>query len=363
MSAQIETLKESELPQIASLIARVFNRPMAADAAERLSWLLYENPDAGADIPAGWTLRKDGRIIGFIANVVRRMAAAQREWRAACTAHFVVEPEHRFHGLMLAKVFFDQKNVDCLFCSTANESSGKVLQRFGMMPVAGGEAAAVFVLHAGPVVAEVMRRRGHGALLSKAAAVGAGGTVGLVERVRHHWPKVSVGVRIEKLDRFDERVDELWQRARGEGRVQSVRDARRLNWLFRDGPATRPHTQIHAVTRHGRIDGYLVTMDPTRMAMRRREVMDVFVIAGDEEGFASLVGDAARTAREDGMDTLEFRNLPGGLMSKVVEWGARSRQLEVNPFMVKWVSPELQIQVDRADSWYLVPSDGDGVGW
>jgi hypothetical protein len=364
VATNVQLLERSELPQAAALIARVYERPLAPDGVEQLEWLLNDNPDASTGVAAGWIVRKDDRVVGLLANVPRRMAVGTREFLAACTAHFVVEPEHRFHGLLLAKAYFEQKNVDALLCSTANEGSGKVLERLGMMPIAGGQAAAVFVLRAGPVVAEVMRRRGHGSLVTAAVAAGAGGAVGVIERVRHRWPAVARGFRVESIEHFDQRVDELWTRRGNEPRVWSVRDARRLNWLFCAGPASRPATRILAAFEGDQMQGYLVTQDPVRMqSMRRREVMDVFVPGDRPEVFATLIGEAGRIARRDGMDTLELRNLPGTMLAQVAEWGARSRELDVNPFLVKTLADDLLLRPERAENWHLVPSDGDGVGW
>lgn len=364
MGVRIRELQAEDLAAISALIARVFDRPLSEDGAERLRWLLFDNPDARPEVARGWVLEDDGEPVGFLANVARRMNVSGRDVLAACTAKYVVLPSHRFHGLLLAKAFFAQQGVDLLFCSTGSESSAPVLKRFGAVEIAGGDEAAMFVLRGGPVIGELMRRRGYQGPLARLVSGGAGAALTLVERVRCGTPACPADLRVEPLAGFDERLDDLWQRCAGRHGITSRRDARRMQWLFFEGPSSRPATQVSGVFRDERLEGYIVCQDrgQTR-GVRRREVMDVFARPDDADVFAALVARALADAEAQSMDTLEFRNLPRPLMQRLVEWGARRRVLEVNPFLVKGLNPEVALPADQAEAWYLTPADGDGAGW
>jgi len=364
VSVQLRELAESDLKAVAALVAEVFDRPVPEDGDARLRWLLFDNPDRTPGVPCGWVLWDGDRPVGFIANVARRMAVGGRDALAACTAKFVVRPSHRFHGLMLAKKFFDQTNVDILLCSTANQTSAPILERFGGRFVAGGDDAVVFVIRAGGVVSEVLRRRGYGETLRKAAAFSAGGVMTLVETARRRWPEGSGDIRVDEIATFDEGLDDLWARAADDYHVHSRRDALRMNWLFRAGPKSRWPTTILGAFRGDRLDGYLVCQDRGRVeGVRRREVMDVFTRRDDVDVFDALVGEAGRMTAQQKRDTLEFRNLPADRLDRLVAWGARRRKLDVNPFLVRVVNSALDVDPVDASQWYLVPADGDGAGW
>lgn len=364
MGVCIRELQTEDLAGISALIARVFDRSAPEDGAERLHWLLYDNPDARPEVAKGWVLEDSGAPVGFLANVARRMSVSGRDALAGCTAKYVVLPSHRFHGLLLAKTFFSQQGVDLLFCSTGSESSAPVLKRFGAAEIAGGDEAAMFVLRGGPVIGELMRRRGYQGPLARLVSGGAGAALTLVERVRCSAPACPADIRVEPLPRFDQRLDDLWMRCEGGYGITSRRDARRMQWLFFDGPSSRPATQIRGAFRGESLEGYIVCQDRGQTRdVRRREVMDVFMRPDDADTFAALIARALADAEADGMDTLEFRNLPRPLMDRLVGWGARRRLLDVNPFLVKGLNPEFSLPADQATAWYLTPSDGDGAGW
>jgi len=363
MPASVREIEERDLEEISGLIARVFDRPAPADGAARLRWLLFENPDARGGMARGWVLEDGGVLVGFLANVARRMSAAGRDVLAACTAKYVVLPSYRVQGLLLARAYFEQTGVDLLFCSTGSQSSAPVLKRFGAVEIAGGDAAALFVLRGAPVVSELMKRHGYEGALARLVSGGVGAALTLVERVRCSPPGPRPDVRVELLDRFDARMDEMWERAEG-GRITSRRDARRMQWLYFEGPASRPDTLVFGAFRGQQLVGCLVCQDRAQTrGVRRREVMDLFTAPEDLDAFDALVAQALSRAEADGMDTLEFRSLPERWMERLTSWGARRRRLEVNPFLVKTLNPELLLPAGEADQWHLSPGDGDGAAW
>lgn len=364
MSARIREVEERDLEAVSGLIARVFGRPVPADGAARLRWLLFENPDSWPGLASGWILEEAGEPVGFLANVARRMSAGGRDVLAACTAKYVVSAAHRMHGLLLAKAFFEQRGVDLLFCSTASESSAPVLKRFGAAEIAGGNQAAMFVLRGAPVVSELMRRRGYQGTLARIASGGVGAALTVLERVRCRPPQCPAGIRVQPLTGFDGRLDDLWERCESRRLITSRRDARRMQWLFFDGPASRPESKVLGAFRGDRLDGYMVCQDrhQTR-GVRRRETMDLFTAVEDEDAVEALVAHALEDAESDAMDTLEFRSLPPPLTEQLVSWGARRRTLEVNPFLAKALNPELRLPAGDAGRWYLSPADGDGAAW
>lgn len=363
MGVLLKAVERGDLPAVAELIATVFERPVPVDGARRLEWLLFKNPDATPETSKGWLLEEGGRPVGFLANVARKMFASGREYLAACTAKFVVLPAYRLQGLLLAKAFFEQKNVDCLFCSTGSEASAPVLRRFGAVEISGGDEAAVFVLRAPPVVHELMRRRGYEGRLARLVSGGVGAALSVVERVRISLPRCPADLRVEPMAGFDEELDGLWKRWQARLPATSYRDSAHLQWLFREGPSSRPTTHLWGTYRGLRLEGYAVCQDRGQTAgVRRREVMDLFAPSG-ADAFEALIGTLIDEAQSDEMDTLEFRSLPGHLMERLAEWGARRRRLEVNPFLVKPVRPGLSLPAQDASAWHLVPADGDGAGW
>lgn len=96
---------------------------------------------------------------------------------------------------------------------------------------------------------------------------------------------------VRTVDEFDERADTLWEHGRTAFDYCVVRDARYLNWRYRDPRAGS--FRVRTVEQAEELVGYSVLSAPGR-AVR---VIDLFVADGAHSALKALIEDAVSTAR------------------------------------------------------------------
>ncbi len=107
---------------------------------------------------------------------------------------------------------------------------------------------------------------------------------------------------VSEVSAFDLRFDALWQRVAPEIAIGCVRDARYLNWRFRDHPTAR--YRIGVVGDGATLRGYAVTR---RAAFDDRDdelIVDFLAPLADGDAARALLRWAAERAREDGAASL-----------------------------------------------------------
>lgn len=365
MIVDLLEVSEEDLAVVSALTASVFNRVSHPRDTARLRWMLFANPDADEHIPKGWVLRSRGETVGFLGNVLRRLSFCGKDHVIAFTSDFVVTPEYRFHGLKLAKAFFDQGQLDYVACSTGNRNSIPVLRRLGACQIAGADEAALFVLNPAAIASYYLEKKAHGSAFAHAVLPRVLGAASWFKRRLWAESEGSHAIEVRGVARFDDDVDDLYERSHPPDKVTSCRDSMRLNWLFVDGPIDRPCTKIRSAYRDGKLCGYVVTQDRKlgKARLEYRGVRDVFCALDDRLTFAALARHLVQECLEDGMDCLEFENIPAVLISQLASHGAWRRRLAVNPFLLCSKGEDATLLPEKAEMWYLVNSDGDGGGW
>jgi len=114
-----------------------------------------------------------------------------------------------------------------------------------------------------------------------------------------------LGLRLEAVDRFDDRVDEVWERAAGDHPVLACRDAAHVRWRFDECPEAG-ELQRYYLTRGGRTLGYVVLQPSKRWDAPVSLVIDYLAPA---RWVAPLLVRAAHEARRQGAFTLVCRTL------------------------------------------------------
>jgi GNAT superfamily N-acetyltransferase len=145
----------------------------------------------------------------------------------------------------------------------------------------------------------------------------------LAARVRGGAPSAEAA-RVEPLERFDERTDELWHRARGQFEIASVRTASYLNWRHRDRRGGS--TVALAIAEAERCLGYAVFKQTGQTA----NVVDLLVDPERPELVGALLDAGLEQMRAGGARTLrcwlppEHQYQPALERSGFVKTGAAS---------------------------------------
>lgn len=165
---------------------------------------------------------------------------------------------------------------------------------------------------------------------------------------------------VRPIERFDERFDDLWRRAKDRLPMAGCRDSSFLNWRFVDTP-TRKHRAL-GVTRSGRLAGYAVY----EWSFGRGYVVDLL---GEDEAAEDAALSAALIAlRGQGNAMAFFSTLPCAVTSALLRRNKlfahpRKRVFRnATPFIVRVLRDDLtpppQTLLDP-QSWYVLDGDRD----
>jgi hypothetical protein len=97
MSA-IRPMRDEDLPAVAQLVDAGFPGFASQSRASQLAFLaqtLRDQPWAEPELPSLVATGDDGRVVGFVGCHARRLRLGDRQIRAACCSHLIVDPGHR----------------------------------------------------------------------------------------------------------------------------------------------------------------------------------------------------------------------------------------------------------------------------
>ena len=96
-------------------------------SARRAIWEAYPFAAEYKDIPPGWVLEAEGRIVGNLDNVHLLYELKGQPVRGALAAGWAVDPEHRSDSLLLMNTFFRQPGVDLCLGVSASPVASRLL--------------------------------------------------------------------------------------------------------------------------------------------------------------------------------------------------------------------------------------------
>ena len=129
----IRTLKEDDLDQVAVLFANVYRGPSSSLQAIQSYFreVLFQNPWFDVDLPS-WVYEDDGKIVGVMAIIPRRMSLEGCPVRMAVGCSLFIDPQHRnrLAGLHLLQKFMAGPQ-DVSLISGPSEVVAGIWQRLG----------------------------------------------------------------------------------------------------------------------------------------------------------------------------------------------------------------------------------------
>ncbi|MEX0827501.1 MAG: hypothetical protein WD005_00965, partial [Haliea sp.] len=152
---------------------------------------------------------------------------------------------------------------------------------------------------------------------------------------------------------FDERFDRLFEASAPTSGIVGVRDARYLNWRYRDNPLYESHVLMSE--QGGRLQGYLVFTESGGML----NVKDVFP-PGNSSSVRDLIAEAIRLGYRRRVASISFTALEGNpVLPLFEEFGFRLRQDGSQMFAYAPAASPIREMITRAESWYLTVGDRD----
>jgi hypothetical protein len=251
LAKSVRRLRPEDLPAL-----RSFQREMFGDGArqldeERHSWLFGRNPYNDANEPQFWICEKDDRVVGQQAGIPFELKVGDRFYRASWAIDLMVQPEYRL------RVVGPALNEACLRYNDLTIGLGLSDEAIRTFRRAGWIDLGKAPLYVRPLRAGAMLAHRPGTKLSVRAgawvtqpliSAGTAAVAGYC-RARH--------IKLERVERFDERVDELWVRVSRHYPVLAVRDFRSVSWRF-DLQPDRSRYEKYYLLSHGALQGYVV---------------------------------------------------------------------------------------------------------
>jgi hypothetical protein len=342
-------------PELAGDLLALHRRiwPGADIAGERfLRWQYDENP-AGTALSMLARSRANRALIGQFGALPVRLWVEGEERLGAIGLNVVTDEAYRMQGIFsalghAADERMAQAGATIAFAMPNENSFPGFIRRLGYA-------------HAGDVpflVRPVNVRH----LVSKWLAVPGAGAVAAIAAAPFVRPlpraaKQEAGVAVERVETFDARFDEFWQRIRGRGRVMLVRDVRYLDWRYLKVPVRR--YDIFRASTGERQTGYIVLRVTDVLGMRAGLIVD-FLAEDERSGRALLSQALAQFAGED-IDlvaALMLAHTPEYRLLRSADLRALPRRLLPQPFRL--VARDGN-SVRDARNWFFTMGDYDVV--
>ena len=319
----------------------------------RATWLFDQNPcrseDDGRDL---WVCRRNGAIVGQQAEIPFDLRVGRHERRAAWAIDLMVDDAWRLRGVGPALIATQLERRTIVGGLNLSDKGYAAYTRGGwsdlgvvpvyLRPLDLGRAARLGSLperlaRATPVVGPVLR------------AVDSAATAALRR----------AGARLEAVDRFDERVDEVWQAALGDYPVIAHRDLAAVRWRIDQRP-DRDDLERRYLTVRGRTVGYVVLRragsadDPTAV------VVDYLAPARWVAPLLVAAGVAARRRGAVAM-SVKTRNEPADRYLRAAGFLRREHGSDAPiRFMVQCTDDALVCAlVSDRDRWFITSADSD----
>lgn len=171
-------------------------------------------------------------------------------------------------------------------------------------------------------------------------------------------PLAMPGVEVFRLESFDARIDDLWERVSCEHRVIGIRDSDHLNWRFN----SRPDAAYHciAAARGNTLLGYLIYRIIEQDAARWGYIVD-FLADGDPKGVFALLLRHAERMLGAGVKSIVCSTAKAQFRRVLRQAGFYPAVLGPPTFMIAGITqpePHLNAYADLPN-WFVTMADGD----
>lgn len=348
---EIRAGRESDKGQILELIKDVFGDDQAQRAERRWHWQWHEDPRLDEPGYKGVVAEWDGRVIGTLSSIPCGLHIAGQPVPAFWFTDNLVHWGHLRRALKERKRRGDSAGPDLshgIAAAMLNHPAAGSTQlgkhvagpmitistRFGFTPLKGTDSWARLISFRQPI--ESVAGNYAGLLLAAVADL-------FIPRI----PKPALDVATLAGD-FDARFDGFWADAKRQYPAITLRDSAALNWRYRQHPDTA--YTVLTVEDKGILCGYLVYSIFFRHQQRRAHIVDALAQYGNAVALDSLLAEALRQMRREGVHKVECYSGGSMLTSGLKRAGFAPRIKKGNgdPTMVRRL-PEVNLYITRGD--------------
>jgi len=364
--AKIREVRFSDFAAVADLKRR-WN--LAPDSYENWQRLWRDNPAlaTGPEHPMGWVLEAQGKIVGYLGNIIQLYRYANNVLRSATGHAFVVEPPYRASGLSLVAAYFRQKSVDLYISTGAIQPVGSIGRAFKSESLPQQDYKTVLFWVLGPYgfTKSIMAKLDLGRIFSLVGGAVASVLVAADKVISRRTPRQSIRtVVINEIDvgEIGDEFQDLWNSKMTESptRLFAERDPSTLRWHF-EIPGDKGCACVLCGYKDGRLHGYAVVRDEARdeVGLKKSIIADILVKNQDSETVKALLIAAHRHAERVGSHILELVGFPREIRKICFELHPYTRMYPTPIFGYKAVDTKLHETISHGETWYASPFDGD----
>jgi GNAT superfamily N-acetyltransferase len=318
----------------------------------RRDWLFEQNPCRDPAGPGLWVCRRDGVIVGQQAEIPFDLQVGRDRQRASWAVDLMVDEAWRIRGVgpALMATMVEDRSIS-LGLNLSDKGYAAFVRSgwtdLGIVPVYLRPLDARRSLAVAPVPARV---RGLAPVVDPALRA-LDAAVGALTR--------AVGAHLVAVDRFDDRLDEIWAGAADHYSVLSRRDLAATGWRIDQRPDAARLRRYYLV-RGGRALGYVV-LRPTTWSNEPVVIVTDYLAA--PRWVPALLLAAGRDARSDGAVAMavKTRNEPADRGLRAT--GFLRREQGVDPpiqFVVRCTDEAgICALVSDPASWFVTSADSD----
>jgi GNAT superfamily N-acetyltransferase len=333
---EVRGYRPGDEAQILVLFRRVFG---IERSLQHWRWKFADNP-VGQELSLAWT--KGGELVGQFAGLPVRAVAESESFILTQGIDNMVDPAYQGKGVFAALVrhFIESylpPGRPVLFYGYNLARKHEIDKRVFRMELVHPVLALRFDLTQNE---------------ARRVSPAAGGAAGVRRRLG------ALGVRVERVARFDATADELWLRSRTGLACAAVRDAAYLNWRYADCP----DVEYALLCVRGRFSRRLRGVAVLRMGWFDEPIaalVDWLVPPGDEAASLGLVTACHELARERRLTAVKVWFPPAATQHQL--FLGLGYVEEPTPFLVSvWNDGHSEERVSRfKESWYYTMGDSD----
>lgn len=337
-----------DLPKMLELIRAVYDDGVYEKAVKRFKWQYEQNSNNTSEGPIILVLETEEKIIGMIGSFAMRLKIGNAVYPAYWTGDFMIHPDFRGikNGINLAKRMFEQP---FLFFGFPGEKILNLWKRIG--------ASQVSELAKYSQETHISLIKGSNRRL-KLPARCVNKVWRLMDKLKDLLSRRNPpGVKIEIVKIFDERFDQLWERASKDYKIIQVRDRAHLNWRYFECP----HLSYKVLTavKDDQLLGYVVVRHEDQGTAIEGIIVDLFVDRSDKAYISALLDAAIRTLKDTGCDVIKIKvsaydDVLNDLLCRRTFILAEKQMGTFNN-----TGDALNGQICEKSNWYLMMADSD----
>src|SRR5579862_1967174 len=285
----LQRYRPADRPEVFDFLRATFSPAQSARTIEQWDWKYETNPFNPPEGPIVFVMRLDTKVVSLVAGfrLPAWVAGAARE--AANLGDWVVHPDYRRRHIW-RQVDNNQLYQAPIAISWGHLLSARIGAKRGWVPTRMN-----LLLRVLDPAQMIKHLSGSSALASIGAAAHTVTRV-IADPFRRDPHRNGT---VARLEGFDDRCDDLWERSRRDDLAMLLRDRRYLRWRYTDRPDAK--YLLFGVERGSELLGILVARTTPRDGMLWGYLVDFLIAKEDADGvFAMLIQAALEEFRRSG---------------------------------------------------------------